>query len=175
MVMRLIRHFIKPTLADTILYLVFIWSILAILIALVMQHIFDKQPCVMCIYERIVVMLVFVSTGLAYFFRNGKLSLVFLLVSLGLLIKGIFLTSKHIKIESGDPSVGFGCSFLPEFPSFMPLHEWVPALFKPYASCDVISGYYFGITLVQWLNIFFAVLCFGLLISLILKLLFKSK
>lgn len=140
------------------------WALLALTgvaleaVALWFQYVMDLQPCVYCIYIRVAVFgLVFAaviglagSTGRAWLRRLG---LVGWGVSAGY---GLVLSWQLYKIQNPTPGdLSGSCSFVPQFPEFMPLHEWFPGLFMPTGSCIDPTWYWLGLSMAQWTGVTF--------------------
>ncbi|GGI86534.1 disulfide bond formation protein DsbB [Shewanella gelidii] len=135
-----------------------IGAILLEVIALFFQYGMHLEPCVMCIYQRVAVM------GLIF---AGLIGMIqpqhFLIRSLGFVIWGISAAwGLSVAIELVDiqtnPSPFATCPFLPEFPSWMPLHDWLPSVFMPTGMCSEVPWQLFGITMGQWMIGVFSVM-----------------
>ena len=127
------------------------------LCALYFQHVMKLEPCVMCVYER-VTMLGIIVAGL-----TGAIAPQYLIVRLmafGLwavnAIWGLLLAIEHTDYQM-NPSPFATCDFFPNFPSWAPLHEWLPWLFNPTGDCSDIVWQFFGYSMPQWLIVSFAV------------------
>ncbi len=138
------------------------WGILALsalsleLAALYFQHVMHLEPCVMCIYQRLAVLgllLAGIIGFLAPSVRPVRL--------VAALLWGVSASwGLRLAIELNDmqqnPSPFSTCSFLPDFPSWMPLHEWLPSIFMPTGMCTDIPWSFIGITMSQWMIVAFA-------------------
>ena len=127
------------------------------LCALYFQHVMKLEPCVMCVYER-VTMLGIIVAGL-----TGAIApqyLIVRLIAFGLwavnAIWGLLLAIEHTDYQM-NPSPFATCDFFPNFPSWAPLHEWLPWLFNPTGDCSDIVWQFFGYSMPQWLIVSFAV------------------
>jgi disulfide bond formation protein DsbB len=122
--------------------------------ALYFQHVAGLQPCVMCIYIRIAV-LGLVAAGLIGAIAPARAvpqALGFVAWG-GAATQGLSLSRELIVIQSADPfSFEATCSFLPRFPSWLPLHEWSPAMFMPTGSCTDDVWTWLGLSMAQWLQ-----------------------
>jgi len=124
--------------------------------ALWFQHGMGLDPCVMCIYERIAVIGLLLA-GLTGALNPGLpvvrlVGYVLWSVSAGW---GLRLTLEHLHLQS-DKTAAMSCGFLPEFPDWMPLHEWLPSMFLPTGYCDDIQWQWLSLTMVEWLLVVFA-------------------
>ena len=63
-----------------------------------------------------------------------------------------------------NPSPFSTCSFLPEFPAWMPLHEWFPAIMMPTGMCTDVPWQFMGVTMAEWMVVAFS----GYLVMLLL-------
>jgi len=139
------------------------WILLAIsaltleLTALYFQHVMKLEPCVMCIYERIT-MLAIVAAGLigASAPQNILVRLIaFAVWALGA-IWGMLLAIEHTDYQL-NPSPFATCDFYPNFPQWLPLHEWMPWLFNPTGDCSDIVWTFLNYSMPQWLIVSFGV------------------
>ncbi|MFN6972746.1 MAG: disulfide bond formation protein B, partial [Rheinheimera sp.] len=48
------------------------------------------------------------------------------------------------------------CGIFPDFPTWLPLHEWIPEVFKPTGMCGEILWTLFGYSMPFWMRITFA-------------------
>lgn len=125
--------------------------------ALFFQYIMELDPCVMCIYQRLAIFGI-AAAGLIGFI-NPKSRV---LRSVGVVLWGVS-TAWGLKIAielvqlQSNPSPFATCSFLPEFPSWMPLHEWLPSVFMPTGMCSDIPWSLFNVTMSEWMVVVFSV------------------
>ncbi|MCG9736873.1 disulfide bond formation protein DsbB [Shewanella insulae] len=135
--------------------------------ALFFQHVMKLDPCVMCIYQRVAVLGV-LTAGLIGVVGH-KLRL---LRFLGVLVWGVSaawglkLALELVEMQT-NPSPFSTCSFLPEFPEWMPLHEWFPSVFLPTGMCTDIPWEMFGITMSQWMVVAFSTYLIALVVFII--------
>ncbi|WP_022941865.1 disulfide bond formation protein DsbB [Psychromonas hadalis] len=129
------------------------------LCALYFQHVMALEPCVMCVYER-VTMLGIILAGLV-----GATAPQYLMVRLIAFavwavnaVWGLLLAIEHSGYQM-NPSPFATCDFFPNFPSWAPLHEWMPWLFNPTGDCADIVWQFFGYSMPQWLIVSFTIYC----------------
>lgn len=129
------------------------------LCALYFQHIMKLEPCVMCVYERLT-MLGIVLAGLVGSIAPQNIIIRLLAFGLWALnaVWGLLLAMEHTDYQL-NPSPFATCDFFPNFPSWAPLHEWLPWLFNPTGDCADIVWQFFGYSMPQWLIVSFAVYC----------------
>jgi disulfide bond formation protein DsbB len=157
------------------------WLLLAMsalileLTALYFQHVMKLEPCVMCIYERIT-MLAIVAAGLIGASAPQNLFvrlLAFAVWALGA-IWGMLLSIEHVGYQL-HPSPFATCDFYPNFPQWLPLHEWMPWLFNPTGDCSDIVWTFFNYSMPQWLIVCFAIYTFIFLVVAISAILPSKK
>ena len=138
-----------------------------VLAALYFQHVLGHEPCVKCIYQR---------TAVIGIFLGGLLPLIkpnFLLRSLGLIlwgasaIWGYRVAMEHLEVIFAEGFFIPPCPFFPEFPGFMPLHEWLPMIFGAKGSCDSNEWQFLGMGMPEWMQIIFALYILGAAIALL--------
>ena len=122
--------------------------------ALVFQYGLQLRPCVLCIYIRLAV-LGLVAAGLVGAIAPGKLifRLLGFVLWAGAAVEGLLLSRELIVIQAADPySFEATCSFMPKFPAWLPLHEWMPAFFMPTGSCTDDVWRWLGLSMAEWLQ-----------------------
>lgn len=129
------------------------------LCALFFQHVMKLDPCVMCVYERIT-MLGIVLAGLIGASAPDNIFVrlsAFLCWAISA-VWGLLLAIEHTNYQI-NPSPFATCDFLPNFPSWAPLHEWLPWLFNPTGDCADIVWQFLGYSMPQWLIVSCAIYC----------------
>ena len=71
-------------------------------------------------------------------------------------IWGLLIALEHVDMQSSTMSFLFSCEFIPNFPSWAPLHEWLPALFEATGDCGDIKWQFMGFTMPQVMVAIFA-------------------
>lgn len=66
-----------------------------------------------------------------------------------------------------NPEAFPACDFKARFPSFFPLDEWFPAMFKAYAFCDAEGGIILGIVMPGLMLLLFSLYLFSGLLALL--------
>lgn len=102
--------------------------------ALVYQYVLYYDPCVLCVHIRAWIGGIMVAAILGLVLRNRRAGLIIsdllvILFSLGLVERSYRTLGTEMGFLDG------ACSMNPNFPSFMPLNEWLPAMFQPLTSC----------------------------------------
>lgn len=125
-------------------------------IALYFQYGMGLAPCVMCIYERVALLVILLSGVIGFFFPH-----IALLRGTALLIgaygayRGMLLAIKHTDYQL-HPAPWNQCSPFVDFPKMFPLDDWLPAFFAPSGDCSKISWQLWGLSMPQWLIIIFS-------------------
>jgi len=165
------------------------WLILATialameLCALYFQHIVELKPCVMCVYERLA-MLLLIAAGLIgaiaprmWLFRLSAYAL--WAVSA---VWGLYLSIKHTGYQqpidlTADPfAQGVAtCDSFPTFPFDLPLDSWIPWLFAATGDCAEVVWQLFGLSMPEWLIVSFAVFSIAWLLFFPLQFFPKTK
>ena len=129
------------------------------LCALYFQHIMELEPCVMCVYER-VAMIGILFAGLIGAVKPENLIIRLTAFATWAVssVWGLMLAFEHTDYQM-NPSPFATCDFFPNFPSWAPLHEWMPWMFNPSGDCADIVWSFFGYSMPQWLIVSFAIYC----------------
>jgi len=156
------------------------WQLLALtafgleLSALYFQYIMGLAPCIMCIYQRTAIWGIFFA-GIVGSLGNKNIVLRLVAFSLWGLsaIWGLLIAIEHVEIQSATLSFLYSCEFVPNFPSWAPLHEWLPYLFEATGDCGDINWQFFGYTMPQMMIVVFGGFIAALVIILSARLLDK--
>lgn len=152
------------------------WLLLAVaafaleLAALFFQYGLGLEPCIMCIYQRVAIWAIFfagVVGALGYNFVLTRM-LAYVLWGTGA-IWGLLIAIEHVEIQnaaSSPMSFLFSCDIVPNFPSWAPLHQWLPALFEASGDCGEIAWQFLGFSMPEWMIVVYAV--FTALFSIVL-------
>ncbi|TMP27361.1 disulfide bond formation protein DsbB [Pseudoalteromonas rubra] len=126
-------------------------------IALYFQYAMGLEPCIMCIYQRTAVLGI-VAAGLIGLTSPTSLPVRLLAMSCWGVsaIWGWLLAKEHIAMQTTTDPFAFTCDFVPNFPSFMPLHEWLPAFFAATGDCGNIDWFFAGLSMPGWMEVIFA-------------------
>ena len=126
------------------------------LCALYFQHVLNLAPCVMCVYERLVIVgLLFAGLLGAIAPKNRGIALVAFSLWAYSAVRGLLLAIEHVNYQL-HPSPFVTCDFFPNFPSWAPLHQWMPWMFNPTGDCSDVSWTMLGYSMPQWLIFAFA-------------------
>ena len=125
--------------------------------ALFFQYVLELQPCVLCIYIRLAT-LGLVAAGVVGAIDPSRAVLRWVgFVGWGVAAAmGLSLSRELIAVQAADPySFEVSCSFMPDFPEWMPLHEWFPAFLMPTGSCTDDVWSWLGLSMAQWTQLIF--------------------
>ncbi|QBY05556.1 disulfide bond formation protein DsbB [Thalassotalea sp. HSM 43] len=140
------------------------WWLLALsalgleLSALYFQYGMKLEPCIMCIYQRVAILAIMVAGVIgAVGNKYTLLRLIgFAIWAVGA-IWGLALAVEHVEIQANAGSLFYTCDLVPNFPSWMPLHEWIPSLFEATGDCGEISWQFLGYSMPQWMVVVYGV------------------
>lgn len=125
--------------------------------ALYFQYVMDLQPCIMCIYQRNAVFGILFA-GLAGILLHrywlGRL-MAFSLWAVAA-IWGLLIAIEHVDIQTASNPFFSVCEIVPNFPSWLPLHEWLPGIFAATGDCGDIDWSFLGMSMPAWMQVIFA-------------------
>jgi protein dithiol:quinone oxidoreductase len=127
--------------------------------ALYFQYGLDLKPCVMCIYIRLATLGI-VLAGVIGAIAPAKAPVQVLGFAIWAVaaLEGVSLSRELIAIQQAGPySLEVTCAFLPDFPTWLPLHEWLPGLLMPTGTCTDDIWTWLGLSMAQWLRGIFIV------------------
>lgn len=140
------------------------WFLLLLIImgcefcALYFQYVMKLAPCVMCIYERVAMLGLFVSVLIASFMPQNELFRWLGLIGWGLSSGwGLKLAVEHVSYQFQDlyGFLGTTCDIFVSFPSWVPLNKWAPWIFEANGNCSKIVWNFLDLSMPQWLVIIF--------------------
>jgi len=140
--------------------------------ALYFQYGLQLNPCVMCIYIRMAVLGV-IAAGLLGAIAPTRPLMQWLGLAAwgGAAAEGLSLSRELIAIQTADPnSFTAVCSFMPKFPSWLPLHEWFPTFFMPTGSCTDVVWSWLGLSMAEWMQYVFIAYLAALVIVILARL-----
>ncbi|WP_019025964.1 disulfide bond formation protein DsbB [Colwellia piezophila] len=158
------------------------WLLLAIsalgleLTALFFQYAMDLKPCIMCVYQRLAILAIFTAgiigtVGYKNIFARTSAYALWGLSS----IWGLIIAFEHIEMQENYGSIFYSCEYIPNFPVWAPLHEWLPFLFEATGDCGMISWQFFGYSMPQWLLVVYALYAITFVVVLINRLVCAKK
>ncbi|GIU45121.1 disulfide bond formation protein B [Shewanella sairae] len=149
-------------------WLILMFSAVALeLAALFFQYVMHLSPCVMCIYQRVAVFGLLFAGLIGVIGHRSRIARGAAVAIWGLsAIWGLKLAIELVDMQT-NPSPFATCSYLPEFPSWLQLHEWLPSVFMPTGMCTDIPWEFMGVTMGQYMIIAFAGYLLALLVFII--------
>jgi disulfide bond formation protein DsbB len=146
------------------------------LTALYFQYVMGLAPCIMCIYQRTAIWGIFFA-GIVGSLGNKNIVLRLIAFSLWGVgaIWGLLIAIEHVEIQSATLSFLYSCEFVPNFPSWAPLHQWLPFLFEATGDCGDINWQFFGYTMPQMMIVVYGGFSAALIVILSARLLDKRS
>ncbi|MCG7872243.1 MAG: disulfide bond formation protein DsbB [Candidatus Thiodiazotropha lotti] len=127
------------------------------LAALYFQHVMSLEPCVLCIYQRVAVGILFIAflTGAIAPHLSIVRGFSYLIWSAGALW-GLYLALKQSGLQLGIIPPSMSCDVNAKFPDWLKLDEWFPTIFQASGFCDDIQWQFIGLSMAQWLIVIMA-------------------
>jgi disulfide bond formation protein DsbB len=136
--------------------LLFLSALGLILTALYFQHGLDLRPCVKCINQRTAVFGILFA-ALIPLIKNTNSTRIVAFVVWGISsISGFLVAREHVDILGASNPFFAPCDIVPKFPSWLPLHEWLPSIFGANGDCFENSWQFFGLGMAEWMMYIFA-------------------
>ncbi|WP_226570595.1 disulfide bond formation protein DsbB [Mangrovibacter yixingensis] len=134
------------------------------LTALWFQHVMKLQPCVMCIYERCALFGILAASLVGAIAPKTPLRFVAMIIWVYSAVRGLQLSWEHTMLQL-HPSPFAVCPFKVDFPTWLPLDQWVPQVFVATGDCSVRQWQFLTLDMPQWLvGIFAAYLVMAVLV-----------
>ena len=125
--------------------------------ALYFQHVMDLRPCIMCIYQRTALFGVMFA-AIPAMLVNNVITRLMGYIGWGIsAIWGLLIAIEHVDIQTAANPFFATCEFEPNFPSWAPLHEWLPTIFGATGDCGDINWSFMDMTMPQWMIVTFAI------------------
>ena len=158
------------------------WLLLALsalaleLCALFFQYAMDLAPCIMCVYQRGAFCSIILAGLIGFIGHRFLIARIFAYVLWGTgAIWGLLVALEHVEIQESSGSLFFSCEFIPNFPSWAPLHEWIPYLFEATGDCGDINWQFMSYSMPQWMIVVFGVYTLAFTIILVNRLIHTKK
>lgn len=136
-------------------------------IALFFQYGMGLEPCIMCIYQRNAVFGVALAALIGISSPGSTAVRLLAIAGWGVsAIWGLLIAIEHVDIQTAANPFFAPCAIVPNFPAWLPLHEWVPAVFAATGDCGNIDWSMLGLSMPQWMIVIFA--CYSLVWLLVL-------
>lgn len=127
------------------------------IMALFFQYKMGLAPCIMCIYQRTAVLGLLIAgiIGTSNPEHRGVRLLAYSVWAVSS-VWGFIIAREHIEMQTTTDPFAFSCEFEPNFPAFMPLHEWIPSFFAATGDCGNIDWQFAGLSMPAWMEVIFA-------------------
>jgi disulfide bond formation protein DsbB len=137
--------------------LLFLSSLVLVAYALFSQHAMGLQPCIMCIYQRTAIFGIMFAC-IPVLIANNMLTRLFAFTVWGIsAIWGGLIAWEHYDIQNAANPFFATCEIVPNFPAWLPLHEWLPNLFAATGDCGNIDWVFMDMSMPQWMMVVFAI------------------
>jgi disulfide bond formation protein DsbB len=139
------------------------WVILALsafgllMAALYFQHALEHRPCIKCIYQRTAVIGILLAAIIPIFYNHWLTRLSAFLIWGYSALQGLLIAREHLEIIFSDDPFFAVCEFVPNFPSYLPVHEWLPTIFGVTGECIDNRWQFLGMGMASWMQIIFSV------------------
>lgn len=154
--------------------LVFIFALSLELIALYYQYQLGYGPCLLCVEVRAIVLAIMVIALVGIF--TSRQRVMANLMNILLAISGVaFYIKSNLLVRIERNEIESTCGFKADFPNWLPLDVWLPAVFEPWEACGYTPMMKFGLTMGEVL-VYCSYFIFALgAVALILNLIFGKK
>ena len=142
--------------------------------ALYFQYELALLPCIMCIYQRTAIFGIMFAALLPLIKNNVLTRLLAYVVWAVAAVRGLQIALEHVEIQSAANAFFATCEIVPNFPVWLPLHEWLPAIFAATGDCGDIKWSFMELSMPQWMVVIFAFYA-GLLALLLVCRMWKFK
>lgn len=155
--------------------LLFLSSLGFELAALYFQYGMELLPCIMCIYQRTAVFGI-MFTAIPALIVNNLVTRFIGYVGWGIsAVWGLLIAIEHVDIQTAVNPFFASCEIIPNFPSWAPLHKWIPDVFAATGSCGDIDWSFMDQSMPEWMIVIFATYTAVLALVLVTRLLLTKK
>jgi disulfide bond formation protein DsbB len=139
------------------------WTLLALsafgllITALYFQHSMNLQPCIKCIYQRTAVIGVLLAAIIPLLYNHLFTRIAAFFIWAYSSLQGILVAREHLNLIFAKNPFANICDIVPNFPSSMPLHEWLPAIFGATGDCNENSWQFMEMGMANWMQIIFSI------------------
>ena len=148
-----------------LLLLLLLTSISALVIAYLAQYVFDYQPCILCLYQRLPFFLIAAISLLALFFKNKKLRSAVIFCGLIFLLINSTMASYQVGVEKKIFKGPDTCS-TKSLENISDLKELRLAMLRTKAvRCDEPEFFFLNLSMASWNAIYCALLFLIIFIS----------
>ena len=111
----------------------------------------------MCIYQRTAVFGIMFAALPAMLINNLITRLIGYLGWGISAVWGLLIAKEHVDIQTAINPFFASCEFVPNFPSWAPLHQWLPNIFGATGDCGNIDWSFMDMSMPQWMIVIFAI------------------
>lgn len=139
--------------ASWLLLIITITALLAT--ALYFQYVLNIQPCIKCVYIRAAFSGMLIAAIIGFIGVNSTILRSLALIGvIAAAVFGLMQSNELLEIERIIAAGGFStCAFFADYPSWLPLEQWLPAVFEPTASCGDDSWRFLDRSMAFWTSI----------------------
>ena len=132
-------------------------SILLVILSVIIQEIFNLEPCPLCITQRVIFLTLGITFLIFYFKQINKIIELSILGMINLI--GLIFAIRHVLIQRKVINIPAECGIDLEymFDNF-PLREVFELIFRGTGDCSEIDWSFLGITIPEWSAIWFLIL-----------------
>lgn len=143
--------------------------------ALYFQYAMGLEPCIMCIYQRTAMLGIFFAGLIGVIGHKHWFARLIAFAIWGTsAIWGMLIAVEHVDIQSGS-SFFVMCELVPNFPSWLQLHEWIPSFFEATGDCGNIDWQFAGYSMPQWMIAIFALYSFTVVSMFVLRIFYSRS
>lgn len=147
--------------------LLFMGSTLLYVFALYFQYEMGLEPCVKCVYQRTAVIGIMLAAIIGLFgCRFWPLRWAALIGWIYAAYEGLLVAYDHWDLQTSKNAFFAVCESHPNFPDWLPLHQWLPSLFAAPGLCGDIDWEFMGLGMPGWMTLIFgALLALAILVT----------
>lgn len=120
--------------------------------ALFFQYGLELDPCVLCVYQRAAVFGILLSALIGLSAPRSSLARWIGYIGWGSAsVWCLYLALKLSGMQIGIIAPSLSCDVNANFPDWLKLDQWFPAIFQPTGFCGDIQWQLFGLSMPQWL------------------------
>ena len=130
----------------------------------------------MCVYQRLAILAILAAGIIGTVGHQNIFARSMAYLSLGVgAIWGLIIALEHVEMQANSGSLFFSCEFIPNFPVWAPLHEWIPFLFEATGDCGEISWQFLGFSMPQWMVVVYSLYAIAFSVVLVNRLVCAKK
>ena len=145
------------------------WALLAFIAfallaaALYFQHVLGHAPCIKCIYQRTAVIGILIAAIIPLIHNHFLTRIAAMAIWAYSAVQGLLIAREHLEIIHSDNPFFASCEIIPNFPSFLPLYDWLPAIFDATGECNDNRWQFMDMGMAAWMQIIFSLFILALI------------